>query len=88
MIHGTRSRYVGGCRCAACTDANRRYLALLIRTSCQRARLAPRDGTPWTEQDDEQLVNGSGTVLDRAVALGRSYHAARRRLVRLRAQGA
>jgi hypothetical protein len=29
-VHGTRSRYINGpCRCDACTDANRTYIAAL-----------------------------------------------------------
>lgn len=37
--HGTRARYLRGCRCGACHDANRRYLkAYRVRTRAERGR--------------------------------------------------
>lgn len=38
--HGTRSRYVRGCRCEACTAANAQYRAQ-TRAAVRRARRSP-----------------------------------------------
>lgn len=40
--HGTRSRYVRGCRCDACTQANTTYAAL-TRAAHRRARTARQE---------------------------------------------
>jgi hypothetical protein len=48
------------------------------------ARTARRHADPWTPEDDEVLLEGTGTVLDRARALGRSYYACQNRLAALR----
>lgn len=49
--------------------------------------LATRFGAPWTTEEDDHLVNGTGTVLARAVHLGRTYYACAARLAYLRDQG-
>ena len=48
---------------------------------------ATRWGAPWTPADDHELVHGEGTVLARAVSLGRTYYACAARLSYLREQG-
>lgn len=58
------------------------------RQDAQAATARARQyGAPWSPQDDEQLAHGPGTVLDRAVALGRTYYACAARLAYLREQG-
>jgi len=84
--HGTRARYVAGCHCLPCTAANRAYRRAALACARQRTRLAPATGQRWTPAEDDYLLNGPGTVLDRAVHLRRSYLAAAKRLTQLRAQ--
>lgn len=48
---------------------------------------ASRWGEPWSADDDHHLVHGQGTVLARAVSLGRTYYACAARLAYLREQG-
>lgn len=80
---GTESAYHRGCRCAPCRAANsgatrrRRQLG-------NRLTPAPRSGEPWTPAEDLELVEGTGTLLERARRLGRSYVAAEQRIRELR----
>ena len=53
----------------------------------ERSALATNFGRPWTPEDDQHLVYGPGTVLARAVHLGRTYYACAARLAYLRDQG-
>lgn len=58
------------------------------RQDAQAATARARQfGAPWTPADDELLAHGPGTVLQRAVALGRTYYACAARLAYLREQG-
>lgn len=58
------------------------------RAELQRRSLpAVNHGTPWTPDDDHELVMGDGTLLQRARRLGRTYVGAERRLSALRDKG-
>lgn len=83
--HGTRWAYVGGCRCVDCLEAESTYSRRVRALNQQRTATAKNWWTPWTPADDEVLVNGEGTVLERAVGLGRTYYACVSRLRRLNA---
>lgn len=48
------------------------------------ARTARRHAEPWTEHDDQVLLAGEGTLLERARLLERSYYACTNRLAYLR----
>jgi hypothetical protein len=52
------------------------------------ARTARHIATPWTTEQDTELLTGPGTIADRARRLGRTYYAASYRLQQLRKQGA
>lgn len=41
--HGTRWRYVRGCRCAVCTECNREYMREYMRKRRQDGRLTGAD---------------------------------------------
>jgi len=51
-------------------------------TACSADAYAER----WTSSDDDYLLNGAGTIWHRAVVLGRTYYAARKRLARIRSR--
>ena len=76
--HGTRSRYVGGCRCIECRAANARYAAELERRRAREAFGAPTrmvDAAPvrerllclyaqgYSEREVSELSGVSRTVL-------------------------
>lgn len=48
------------------------------------ARHARRHAEPWTDLDDQVLLTGEGTLLERACRLERSYYACANRLAFLR----
>lgn len=85
MNHGTRTRYVDGCRCPLCTEANTAYARDRDTYLARRTYTAARRAERWTPAEDTYLLNGAGTVLQRAVTLQRTYTATARRLARLRA---
>lgn len=84
--HGTLGRYRQGCHEACCRPANA-DAARALREAYNRATMPRRIGVRWTPAEDAQLLEGTGSLISRARALGRSYDAARRRLDQLRAQG-
>lgn len=63
------------------------YISAYRQDAQECSALATNFGTAWTAQDDDLLVNGPGTVLARAVELGRTYYACVARLAYLREQG-
>lgn len=85
--HGTVSRYQSGCKCRDCSAANAHAASERRRRLNHTTRHAPSYGLPWTASDDLELSRGPGTVLDRAVRLGRTYGAAVQRLEQLRRRG-
>lgn len=64
-------------------DYMRDYRRTLQRRTAIRA---DRALAPWTPAEDRILTQGKGTVLERAVRLGRTYHACVRRLAVLHGQ--
>lgn len=85
--HGTLPRYRRGCKCADCTAANNHAQHQLRRRYGTASRHARAYGLPWSPAEDLELARGAGTVLERAVRLGRTYDAARQRLDELRRRG-
>lgn len=80
---GTRASYWRGCRCDDCRAAIRpvgraRYAATSAQTT-ERFR----SSQPWTAEDDEILL-GPGSTVERARILGRSYAACLGRITDLR----
>lgn len=58
--------------------SDRRDAQLLTVQRAHRAEL------PWTPAEDQELLEGPGTVTARAYRLGRTYYAAQWRLSQLR----
>lgn len=59
---------------------------MIARHDVRVTSRSPQRG-PWTPEEDQELVHGPGTVLDRAVRLRRPYLACTHRLARLREAG-
>lgn len=84
--HGTTTRYADGCHCRDCRAANAAAQLRHKRRQNARTAHAPSYGLPWSAEADNELLRGTGTVLDRALRLGRTYSACTQRLEVLRAQ--
>lgn len=86
--HGTPACGARGCDRPECIAAHRAdatarrhaYLADMTRQTLPAAR----SHQPWTLADDDELLNGPGTILERALRLGRTYRACELRLQVLR----
>ena len=82
--HGTTARYRAGCRCQACRAATARARRLYVAKANRATAAAPRWREPWTPDEDAYLMDAThGSVLERALALGRTYTAADLRLDKL-----
>lgn len=56
------------------------------RTREVTTRYATRTREPWTPEEDRYLLTGTGTYMDRALQLSRTYKAVARRAAKLRRQ--
>lgn len=82
--HGTPARYRAGCRCASCRAATARARRLYVARAQRTTAAAPRWREPWTRREDAYLLDpANGSVIERALALGRTFDAATLRLRRL-----
>jgi hypothetical protein len=80
---GTRAAFRRGCRCAECLAALRPHNLAKIASMTAQAPAGDRSGTPWTIDDDAVLM-GPGTLVERARQLGRSYMTCLNRIGELR----
>lgn len=63
---------------------NRAHYNLVGKPSEKRcreiaARYATRAGEPWTQEEDRYLIDGPGTIMNKALQLSRTYSATRTR---------
>lgn len=84
--HGTRAAYHRGCRCDPCKAANAAAQREYVEQLAGRVPTTDRARRPWTAEEDAVLLAGDGTLAQRAMRLGRTYAAAKRRLDRLHVQ--
>ena len=84
--HGTLNAYRHGCRCPEARAEHAEANARVRRRSQARTHHAVSYGAPWTAQDEWELEHGEGTLVERALRLGRTYMAAHSRLNAIRAR--
>lgn len=70
--HGTTTAYGQGCRCEACTEAERVWLAQRLERSRKSAR---RHGHRWEQWEAEIAFDTDYTIEERAKRVGRTYAA-------------
>ncbi len=80
---GTRAAFRRGCRCAECRASLRPHNLAKIASMTAQAPAGERSGQRWTAEDDAVLM-GPGTLVERARQLGRSYIACLNRIGDLR----
>lgn len=83
---GTESAYSRGCRCLDCRRAHADAQARTRAVYAALTRRALRGYETWSAEDDTVLLEGPGTLAERAQRLHRTYEACRQRLALLRRQ--